>query len=248
MLKLGKKPARVGSIRFGFAQFFNASDLPKPPLVFGRVGLIRDWGMLGNDKVSDCVFAGAAHETMLWRAWAGAPVPTFTDQNVISDYAKVTGYDGSEASDQGTDMQAAAAYRKQVGVVDDSGTRHQIDAYVSLRPGNLDELALATYLFGAVGLGFEMPSSTQDQFDNAEPWTPVKSSPNDGGHYVMCCGRNSAGNFLVVTWGRLQAVTPDFILDKMDEGCCYLSFEQMRGNINPRGFDEAGLQKALAEL
>ena len=248
MLKLGKKPARASSIKFGFAQFFNAFDLPKPPLVFGRVGLIHDWGMLANDKVSNCVFAGAAHETMLWRAWVDAPVPTFTDQNVISDYAKVAGYDGTEASDQGTDLAAAAAYRKRVGIIDNSGTRHQIDAYVSLRPGNLNELALAVYLFGAVGLGFEMPSSTQDQFDNAEPWTLVKGSPNDGGHYVPCIGRNSAGNFLVVTWGRLQAVTPNFIIDKMDEGCVYLSFEQMRENINPRGFDETGLRKALAEL
>jgi hypothetical protein len=248
MLRLGKKPARAGSIRFGFAQFFNASDLPKPPLVFGRPGLIKEWKLFANDRISDCLWAGAAHETMLWKAWAGAPVPQFTDQNVISDYAKATGYDGTEASDQGTDLQAAAAYRKQVGVVDNSGTRHRIDAYVSLRPGNLDELALATYLFGAVGLGFEMPSSTQDQFDNAEPWTPVKGSPTDGGHYCPVIGRNSAGNFLVVTWGRLQACTPDFILDKMDEGVAYLSFEQMRGNINPRGFDEVALQKALAEL
>lgn len=248
MFKLGKKPARADSIKFGFAQFFNAPDLPKPPLVFGRVGLIHDWGMLANDKVSNCVFAGAAHETMLWRAWADVSVSTFTDQNVISDYAKVAGYDGTEASDQGTDMQVAAAYRKQVGIIDDSGTRHQIDAYVSLRPGNLDELALAVYLFGAVGIGLEMPSSTQDQFDNAEPWSSVKGSPNEGGHYVPCIGRNSVGNFLIVTWGRLHAITPNFIIDKMDEGCAYLSFEQMRGNVNPRGFDEAGLQKALAEL
>jgi hypothetical protein len=246
--KMGKTPARAGAIKLAFASFFSAPDLPTPPLIFGRPGLIKEWKLFANDRISDCVWAGAAHETMLWRAWAGAPVPTFTDQNVISDYAKATGYDGTEASDQGTDMQAAAAYRKQVGVVDDSGTRHQIDAYVSLRPGNLDELALAAFLFGAVGVGVEMPSSAQDQFENAEPWTPVKGSPNEGGHYFPLFGRNSHGNYLVVSWGRLHACTPEFLLEQMDEGVAYLSLEMLKNEISPRGVDLEALKANLTSL
>jgi len=245
---LGKRPARVGSIRFGFSQFFSTTDLPTPPLVFGRPGLIASWGVLGNDRCGDCCWAGAAHETMLWRAWAGAPVPAFTDTSVMADYAHATGYDGTDASDQGTDMQAGAAYRQKHGIIDVAGGAHKIDAYVALPPGDLDQLTVSAYLFGAVGVGMELPSSAMDQFSNGEPWAPVSGSTIEGGHYVPCVGRNSRGQFLVVTWGRLHAVEPAFLAQYMDEGVAYLSFEQLQGSVNPRHFDEAGLRKALAEL
>lgn len=250
MLKFGKKPAREGAISFKFGTFFDATVLPTPSMVFpvNRV-LSQAWGMLANDQTSDCVFAGAAHETMLWCAWAGASVPNFTDANVLADYGQLTGFTPKDPkTDQGTDMQEAAAYRQKTGIVDAAGVRHKVDAYVALRASNLDDVALATYLFGAVGLGLQMPSSTSGQFDRAEPWAPVKGTHIDGGHYVPCVGRNSAGNFLIVTWGRLHAVTPDFLVENMDEGVAYLSFEQMRGTVNPRGFDEAGLRAALAKV
>jgi hypothetical protein len=248
MYFLGKKPARSGAIRFGFSQFFSTPDLPEPPLVFGRPDLIASWGDLGNDRCGDCCWAGAAHETMLWRAWVGASIPAFTDTSVVADYAKATGYDGTDASDQGTDMQAGASYRRKTGIVDAAETVHKVDAYVSLPPGDLEQLAVASYLFGAVGVGLELPLSALDQFSNGEPWAPVSGSTIEGGHYVPCVGRNSHGNFLVVTWGQLHAATPAFLAQYMDEGAAYLSFEQLQGTINPRHFDETGLKKALAEL
>jgi|SRR5579864_4662951 len=246
--KLGKKPARPGAIRFGFEQFFSVSDLPAPPLVFGRPGLIVNWGLLGNDKTGDCCWAGAAHETMMWRAWAGALVPEFSDASVIADYSRATGYNGTAATDQGTDMQAGASYRRTTGITDANGAVHKVDAYVNLPPGRLDLLASATYLLGAVGIGVELPSSALDQFESAEPWAPVAGSHVEGGHYLPCVGRNHRGQLLVVTWGRLHAVEPSFFLTYMDEGVAYLSLEQMKGNISPRNFDEAGLRKRLAEL
>jgi len=246
--KLGKLPARPDAIKQKFGTFFHAAALPKPTLVFGRPDLVKEWGMLANDKVSCCVWSGGPHEHMLWCAWGGMQhCPTFTDQNVLSDYSAVTGFNPNDpATDQGTDMQVAASYRKNTGIIDSSGTRHKIAAYVSLKPGDLDQLALATYLFGAVGLGIEMPTSTMDQFDNDEPWNPVSGAKIEGGHYVPCIGRNHAGNFLIVTWGRLHAVTPAFISKYMDEGIVYLSFEQMKETgLSPRGFDRAALASAI---
>src|SRR5882672_5425867 len=110
--RLGKLPARPNAIKHKFGSFFDAEELPVPSLVFGRPDLIKDWGMLANDRISCCVLSGAPHETMLWNAWAGEPIPQFTDENVISDYSAVTGYDPNDPStDNGTDMQVAAAYR-----------------------------------------------------------------------------------------------------------------------------------------
>ena len=247
MLALGKKPAR-DAVSFKFATYFDATALPAPPSVFGKPWLVTDWGLLANDSIGDCVWAGAAHETMLWRAEAGAPVQ-FTDKAVLADYSALTGYSpGNPDSDQGTDMQEAASYRQKTGVADWTGERHKIDAYVALKPGNLDQLALAAFLFGAAGVGIQLPTSAFDQFDNAEPWSVVNGSSIEGGHYVPIVGRNTHGNFLCVTWGRLHAITPQFLLQFNDEGIGFLSLERMRGKISPQGFDAATLQSDLALL
>jgi len=74
-LKLGKKPARPGAVKFKFANFLLKPKLPTPPKVFGHEGLIgANWAVLGNDHYGDCVWAGAAHETMLWNKEAARTV------------------------------------------------------------------------------------------------------------------------------------------------------------------------------
>lgn len=249
MLKLGKKAARKGAISLAFETYFNASEFPTPPLVFGKTSLIDEWKILANDRAGCCVWSGAAHETMLWNAESGAAPVAFHDVDVLSDYTVVTGYDPKNPdTDRGTDMQQAAAYRQRVGIVDAAGRRHKIDSYVALRAGNCEQLALATYLFGAVGVGIQFPKSAWEQFDNAEPWEVKPHSGLDGGHYIPCVGRNSHGNFIVVTWGRLQAVTPAFISRYCDEGVCYLSHEYLKNNVSRRGFDYATLKADLANL
>jgi hypothetical protein len=186
--KLGKTPAR-NTVALKFAMVFNADVLPTPPKAFGHENLMADgnWHGLGNDSVSCCVFAGAAHEHMLWTMVGGQPRSRFTVKDVLSDYSAVTGYDPAKPdSDQGTDMQVAAAYRQKTGILDATGARHKIDAYAALRVGDLDELALATWLFGACGCGFQIPSSAEAQFDAGEPWDIVAGDTTVGGHYVPC--------------------------------------------------------------
>lgn len=251
-LALGKTRARH-AVSLKFETYFDVTALPKAPAVFGKPWLVRQPGMLANDRIGDCVWAGAAHETMLWCAEAGTRV-TFTDTDVLEDYSVATGYNPADPStDQGTDMQAAASYRRKVGVIDASGGRHKIDAYVALKPGNIAQVELAAFLFGAVGIGVQFPASAFDQFDQAKPWTTVAGSPLEGGHYVPIVGRNSMGYFLCWTWGRLQAVSPSWLYKYMDEGIGYLSLERMRGpmgvpGVSPQGFDAATLQADLKLL
>jgi hypothetical protein len=253
-MMLGKKPARAGSVSFKFEKYFDVAQLPTPPATFGNVTYVRDWGMLANDRLGDCVWAGAAHETMLWTAEnikrGGSDTPAvFNDDAVVSDYSALTGYDpGKKDSDQGTDVQEAADYRRKTGIVDATGKRHTIDAYVALDTSDLDKLASAVYLLGAVGVGIEFPSTAMQQFDMAEPWDVVAKAKIDGGHYIPCVGRNSHGNFLVVTWGRLQAVTPAFLIKYMDEAVAYLSLERLVNTTSPQGFDLATLQVDLSSL
>jgi hypothetical protein len=244
---LGKKDARPGSVRLQFGDFFSAPSMPTPPLVFGRPELILNWQILSNDVDSTCVQAEAVHESMLWSASAGNPIPTFTDANVLADYIAVN--PGDTSYQGGTDMEEFAAYRKNTGVVDATGSRHKVDSYISLKVGDIDQLALAAFLFGAVGIGVQLPSSAGDQFDQAVPWSVVAGSPNQGGHAIPIVGRNSHGNFLLVSWGRLTAATPGFVSQFMDEGLVYLSRDYLTtAGQSPRGYTDAILEGYLAAL
>lgn len=247
-MKLGKKPARPGAMKLKFGTFFDTAALPVPPKRFGHERLDQPWNMFANDKWSCCVFAGAAHEHMVW-SHMGRNTTMFHDNDVLGDYSAVTGFNAKKPdTDQGTDMEEAAAYRRKVGVKDVFGVRHRVDAYVALSPGHLADMWAATYLLGAVGLGFQFPDSAMDQTDKGEPWSVVPGSEVSGGHYVPCIGRNSTGNLLIVTWGKFQAVTPEFYEKYCDEAVAYLSLDILRDKVSPDGFDELTLRNSLRTL
>lgn len=247
-LPLGKTPARKNSILLRLADYIAFKDLPPAPPVFGQQSLISDWGMLGNDYYGDCVWAGAAHETMLWNAEADNTVP-FTDTAVLSDYSAVTGFNADDPNtDQGTDMQVAASYRKKTGVVDANGVRHQVDAYVALKKRSLDWVTKAAYYFGAVGVGIRFPNSAMDQFNAGQPWTLKPFSPVEGGHYIPIVGRAANGNLLCVTWGKIQEITPLFFFVYNDESVAYLSLEALKNGSSLQGFNVQQLQDDLKAL
>jgi len=246
-MKLGKLPARNDSVKLRLATYVKPTVLPKVPANFGHENAVRDWQMLANDRFGDCVFAGAAHETMLWAGANGRAVQ-FTDSAVLSDYSALTGFNEADpATDQGTDMQKAASYRRKVGVVDALGTRHKVAAYLALEPGNVKQLAEAAYLFGAVGIGLEFPDSAMDQFNKGEPWSFRRGSRIEGGHYVPVVGFRD-GYIDVVTWGRVQRMTQAFYTRYCDEAIVYLSPEYLTGGKSPEAFDAATLQRDLAAV
>jgi hypothetical protein len=257
MLKLGKTPARSGA--YGSVALVNylTTALPPAPAIFGHADVVTEWGMDGNDNYGDCVWAGADHEHLYWNAQAKKLV-SFSTETALADYAAVTGFNPNDPnSDQGTDMAQAAKYRRTVGVIDGNQKRHKIDAYLAL-PGisargrnsvtMLGSLASAAYVFGVVGVGIEFPSSAMGQFNTGQPWDVVEGASIEGGHYVPLIGRNAAGNFLVVTWGKVQEVTPAFLEAYVDEALVYLNHEQLVNGVGIDGFDLAALQADLAAL
>lgn len=249
-MKLGKTEARPDAVRLKFALVSKASALPTPPARFGHFTEIDAWGDLGNNDWGDCVWAGAAHEHMLWTKAGNNPsLASFTEANCLSDYSTNTGFAFTPATDQGTDMASAASYRRKTGVVDASGVRHKVFAYMALTPGNWDEMILASYLFGAVGVGIKFPQSAEDQFKAAEPWDVVPNSPVVGGHYIPVMGRNSKGNAVVITWGRAHAMTRKFYELYNDETVAYFSPEYVdTSKLSPEGFDMVALTTYLTEL
>jgi hypothetical protein len=248
--KLGKKPARRGAFKFKLAKYLVKPQMPTPPKVFGHQTLVKAWGVLGNKAYGDCVWAGAAHETMLWNKEANKTA-TFNDDSVLRDYSKVTGFKKSDPdTDQGTDMQVAASYRRKTGVLDANGKRHKVKAYLALSPGNVDQLMLAMYLFGAVGIGFKFPDSAMAQFDAGKPWDVVPGPAPTDGHYVPGLGRDSNGNIIVVTWGKVQLMTPKFYKKYCDEVVAYVSEEMLvpPTQVSLEGFKLDQLVKDLDTL
>jgi hypothetical protein len=203
--------------------------------------------MFGNDQYGDCVWAGAGHETQIWSAEGGKPA-TFGVGGLLDAYSAVTGFNRNDPStDQGTDMQAAASYRRKTGILDVHGKRHKVGAYVALQPGNLNQLYAAMYLFGAVGIGIEFPAFAMDQFNARKPWDVQKSNAKiDGGHYIPGTARH--GMIDVITWGRVISMTEAFYKRYCDEAIAYLSPEILTGGVSLEGFNLAALQADLTAV
>ena len=248
-LKLGKTPARPDAVSFKLTTYLDTAALPAPPATFTKHDTLvtQPWSMLGNDHWGDCVFAGAAHETMLWNAEAKNTV-TFTDDSVLSDYSAVTNFDPHDpSSDKGTDMQVAASYRRKTGVVDANGRRHQVAAYLAIKPSDQTLLQQAIYLFSNAGIGIRFPGSAMDQFHAGKPWTVVDGATIEGGHYIPAIGYDRQWVY-VVTWGKLQKMSWEFYVEYCDEALCYLSTEMLTDNKSPDGLDADALRADLAQL
>jgi hypothetical protein len=248
-MKLGLKPVRPDAVRFKMTRYALLDRLPPAPATFGRYAQVQQWGMLGNDRYGDCVIAGAAHETMLWNAEQDKIAP-FTDDSVLKMYSAIAGFDPNDpSSDQGTDYEEAAQYRRLTGLTDAAGKVHVVDAYLDITRNPYD-LFEAIWLFGAAGICLNFPDYAMDQFNRGVPWDVVPGQPEPtGGHYVPGVGRNSGGNIVAVTWGQTQIITPAFLEKYMQAGIAYVSLERLDAKgFSLDGFDREALEADLDEL
>ncbi len=256
----GKTTARKGAVSFLFTDYFDAKNLPTPPPAFGHYRKIQNFYVLGNLDYGCCVWSGAAHEHMIWSIEGGRPRARFTARDTLWDYAAATGFDisktdanGNNPTDQGTDMDEAAKYRRKNGIIDATGARRKIDGYLSLETGNWDQLIAAMYLFGAAGIGLQLPKSALDQFDDRRPWTaplfPWSRPKIVGGHYVCGVGRDTNGYVPIVSWGRLNPMTRRFYERFSDEALVYFSLESLNEKgLSPEGYDADELRKHMRNL
>jgi hypothetical protein len=255
----GKQAATADPRDLKFARYRTPEPLPAPPADWGYDNVIAHggWGMLGNDSWGDCVWAGAAHEHILTSTVAKRPV-AFDDAGVLSDYSATTGFDpnagvpGQNPTDRGTNVRAALGYRRATGIVDASGTRHKITAYLALdidkiKAGDFSEVAEAAYLFGAVGIGIQVPQSAETEFHDHKMWSYVAGSPNAGGHYVPIVAHRH--HIECVTWGRVQPMGDRFVSHYVDEAWAIVNpdFLDVNGQ-NPAGFNMSQLMADLAAL
>lgn len=254
---LGNNFSPSDSRDFQYAAFKTKNTAVLVPEVFGHGNSFKDWGMLGNDNYGDCVLAGGDHEHMLISnlALPGAPANVepikFTPTNALADYGAITGFNPQTgANDNGTDPREAFKYRQSTGLIDASKKRHKIAAYVSIPINNLKAIAEATFIFDAVGIGFEFPGSAMNQFDKNEPWKVVSGSGIEGGHYVPIVGKPEVGYLTVVTWGRKQFMTEAFFKKYVVEAWAFITLESLNAKTqrNWGGYNWTELQADLKKV
>jgi hypothetical protein len=247
----GKRGAKFGSAAHlpKFSAFFDAAALPQPPVAFGHYHDIGSLGMLGNDRLGDCVFAMGAHRSMYWLAPRGIR-PYFTDASVSTSYGEMTGYTPfNPFSDQGTDMALFPQWWKNHGILDGSGNRHKCDAYVTLELGNWNEFVLACWLFDGVDIGVALPDDAERTFSRGLPWAGSGHGAQGDGHAIAGFGINRLGLLVAATWGALQGVDRAWWEAYTVWLDCTFSLEALdTKGVSPEGFDRLGLTKYLAGL
>lgn len=253
-LPTGKLPATHRVSDPLFTEYRDAGLAITPPAVFGHGNSFTDWGMNGNDNYGDCVLAGGGHEIELIANLAAGGVTnrkvvTVTAANSLADYGAITGFDpATGANDNGTNVHEALDYRIKTGLIDSTGKRHKIVAYVSLEVGNLAHLRQALWIFEAVGIGFEVPGTAQQQFAEGKVWSVVPGNPEiEGGHYVPLVGVPAVGNLACVSWARRQVMTDGFYEKYADEAYAYITEDELnrKSHRNWGGFNWADLKADL---
>jgi hypothetical protein len=247
-LKRGMKRWSTNQIALKFSHYVNLPALPPVPKSFGHVKndalpTPGGWGMLGNDKYGDCTVAGIAHGQDVLDLATKKQIPRFTDQNIIDQYLALSG-----GVDSGLDPVAVADYWRSPGLADADGSRHMITAYTAI--DNPNTAITAAYLFGFSGLGLSMPDNAEVQFDAGHTWDDITgdADPNEG-HFVPLVGRNSKGDLMVVTWGRLQACSPAWIEKYFAGAIGYISQDYfLSTGLSPEGFNIAQLNADLADV
>lgn len=244
-MKLGKCAARTTDKVPCLASYI-VGALPKAPSsgTWGRK--VPSWGMLLNDRIGDCAIATPAHMIQAWTSYELNKVITLTDQQILTAYSAVSGYDPRTGlNDNGCVVVDVLRYWQRVGI-----GGHKIDAWAGLEPGNQDHVRLGCYLFGGVYLGVSLPNTAKQQKVWSVPtFGPVgPGQPGSwGGHAVPVVAYGAQG-VTVVTWGTLKQVTWGFMKTYCDEAYIALSKDWISDGQAPNGLDLATLQADLKAL
>lgn len=218
----------------GLTEFFMYGNGPESP---PPTGAPTDFEGCG-----DCFEAGSAEETRMWSAYGIGSADDITVEQVLTSYEEITGYVlGDESTDQGTEPRQGLNYRRKTGILDVAGARHKIGLYMLGEPGNYEQMLELALICDGVGLGFDIPSSAQEQFENHEPWDVVPDEEIEGGHWVPFRRRLDAKTFTVITWAEEQEVTQAFFEKRNNAVFGIFSLESLKAGKNPDGLDEEAL-------
>lgn len=252
-MRLGKGSARRDARNFKLASYTTPADLPTPPKSCDWSRAVVSAGvpfeMYHNDAVGNCTLAAAAHMVQVWTANASTDL-VLTDKDVLDAYTLITGYDPARPeTDNGAVLLDVLKYWRLNGI-----GGHKIGAFVEINPRDHDEVRLASFLFGGVYAGFQLPKSCQHQdVWDYDPGAAGSASGSWGGHCINITGLNR--NLLFwdrprcITWGATKDMTWNFVDRYADEAYAIVSEDWIRNNQkSPSGFDMMALMSDLQRV
>jgi len=205
LAKLHKPTLKLGN--------YIRTELAAPPAAVSRPHPGFKWGMLANDSIGDCVIAMMLHSIEEFHLDAQTEPPAFTDQDAISLYSAITGYNPNDpSSDQGTDETTAMNYWEQPGLRT-NGTTHTIAATVAVDASNLDECRIAIDEFVTLQIGIALPNTAKGQTEwtvVGDPDTDPDSAPGSWGGHGIPYREYDGETFTCVTWGAELLLTVPF--------------------------------------
>jgi hypothetical protein len=209
---------------------------------------VRAWerpialGMLANDTVGDCTVAAMYHLRMTQRSVAQAANSlVVTDADAIRDYSAITGYDGTDATDNGAACLDVINWYKKGGVILGAST-------VDIQ--NIEMVKAAINTFGCLYTGFTVPQSMVDQLQSGtDPdWSFSPSDhPTNNGHCVNLVGYGADGVALD-SWGKVYRTSWEFWQQWFTEAYVIASPDWIEASkVSPTGLDMPGLLAALPQ-
>lgn len=220
-----------------------ATDVPE---VVDYASKVMSWPEYGNLTIGDCTCAALGHAVQAWTTYGKGETVTLPESAIVALYEAVSGYDpetGANAN-RGAVEQDVLTYVQAHGI-----GGHKIRAFAQVNHKDLQEMKMALDLFGSVYVGFMVPQSAEGQFHAGQVWTPAPGSPIMGGHAIDI-QRMDAGYIWGVTWGKLQAMTPEFWLTYGDEAWVILTEDWINDHtgLTPTGLSLQGLLAEFDEL
>lgn len=239
--KLGKLPVRTDVRTLSIARYVDPAKLPTPPDTFDETAGVPEWPMYANDRIGDCTIAAAGHMIEAWTAAGQGHAVEVPEAAVLSAFDQVKQVDPATGEAGAVVLDVLRLWRSS-GIAD-----HRIGAYARVSVHDHVLVRAATWLFGGLYLGLQMPVSAQRQ----ETWDWPGSltgpaAPGSWGGHAVDVVRYGADMLTAVTWGRLQGLTWSFLDRYCDEAYCILSADFLAGDRAPNGFDLEALKADLA--
>jgi hypothetical protein len=235
-MKLGRGIVKRDSRTLQIGKYLKGG-LPPAPAAKDWTAGVTNWGMMLNDKHSDCTIAAAAHAVQIWSAHTKGEI-TIPDEMVMNYFEKWDGYDPSKPNSDNGGVELNVLNQWQKSAFD----THKLIAYADAVYSNLAEIRQAITLFGGVYIGVNLPTTAMKQAVwDVVPNGGANAKPGSWGGHAVFVPKYDAHTFTCVTWGALKPMTVAFWNEYVDEAHVLLCKDWLDTKGSPSGF-------ALAEL
>ena len=229
---LGRLPAKP--VALGDLTHYLTQPLPAAPVEVTAPDLA--WPMADNDRLGDCVIAGAVHTDQVTAYLTDEPWGYPGDGPVEAEYFKLTG--GGDTGLVLTDVLRVWQRQGLFGC--------KLAAFAPLAVKHAQTLKQAVWLCGATYMGVVVTATDQQRFGEGMPWIVTDDSDYIGGHCIPYVGYTKDGP-IAVTWGALVQISWGWHAKQCEEGYAVITAEvKKRGSL--RGLNFPALEADLRRL